>query len=166
MKYTDFETSAQRHLESCYHILETLTNSNAAYKKQKVDRLVLNVYYLSGYVIECTFKFAFFKAIRYDKKKNIELTHTILGIDYDLKSHNLTQLAAYLPRVDLSLPQNIPMITQTIPNTNHRIMADIWNSEIRYSLDYARTTFSIDVTLVQAYVDDVVKPIFEKLTRR
>lgn len=166
MKYTDFETSAKRHLESCYHILDNITPTNAPSKKQKADRLALNVYYLSGYTIECTFKFTFFKAIHFNKNKNIELEHAINGDFYDLKIHSLTKLAAYLPRVDTSLPRDIPMLTQSINNSKHKTMVDIWNSEIRYSLDYARTTFSIDVHLVETYVNDVVKPIFEKLTRR
>ena len=166
MKYTEFEISAKRHLESCYHILENLAGSSAAYKKQREDRLILTIYYLSGYTIECSLKFAFFKAIHASRSNEIVFSHTILGTAYDLKTHKLTQLVGYLSSVDTSLPRDIPMITQVIHNSEHKILANKWNSEIRYSPDYARINFEIDATLIRCYLDDVVKPIFEKLTRR
>ena len=166
MKYTEFETSARRHLESCYHILDNLINSTESFRKQKEDRLILNIYYLSGYVIECSLKFAFFKAVKFSKNDKIELNQIIRGTDYDMKTHSLRQLVSYLPVVDTSLPRDIPMLTQTIPDVSHKTLANQWNSEIRYSPDYARTKFAIDSLLMKEYLDNVVKPIFEKLTRR
>ena len=166
MKYTDFEISAQRHLESCYHILDNLAVSHIPYKKQQEIRLILNIYYLSGYAIECSLKFAFFKAMRLPKSNEIEFNYTIGTEICDLKTHNLAQLIRYLVIVDTSLPRDIPMITQLITNLPHKTLANKWNSEIRYSPDYARTSFSLDSALIRAYLDNVVKPIFEKLTRR
>ena len=72
----------------------------------------------------------------------------------------------YLESVDKSLPRDIPLITQVIPNQNHRTLTNKWNSEIRYSADYAKTAFTIDSALLKQYLDDVVKPIFDKLTKR
>lgn len=174
MKYTEFETSAKRHIESCYHILDNLTNTNSSFKKQKEDRLILNIYYLSGYVIECSLKFAFFKAIRFDKNTEIESLDYNDGSDIykfpdekgskSLKIHRLDGLKEYLESVDKSLPRDIPFITQTIANPFHKTLTNKWNSEIRYSVDYARTTFSIDSHLMKEYLDNVVKPIFDKLT--
>jgi hypothetical protein len=179
MKYTDFEVSALRHIDSCYHILDNLTASPVPYKKQKESRLLLNIYYLSGYAIECSLKFAFFKAIKFSKRDDID---TLDALNYSdgtnfysfaklkgkrsLQIHKLVVLSQYLESVDKSLPRDIPLITQVIPNLSHKILADKWDSEIRYSSDYAKTAFSIDSVLLKQYLDDVVKPIFDKLTKR
>ena len=176
MKYTDFEVSALRHIESCYHILDNLTASPVPYKKQKESRLLLNIYYLSGYAIECSLKFAFFKAIKFEKHHNIDTLNYSDGTNTylfekskgsrSLQIHNLVELCQYLECVDKSLPRDIPLITQVIPNQNHKTLTNKWNSEIRYSADYAKTTFTIDPALLKQYLDDVVKPIFDKLTKR
>lgn len=175
MKYKEFKISAQRHIESCYHILNNLTNSNASFRKQKEDRLVLNIYYLSGYAIECSIKFAFFKAIDFDEQTDIELlNHASKNDTYvfpdirgskSLKIHRLDGLRGYLEDVHKSLPRDIPFITQSITNLSHKALTNKWNSEIRYSPDFARTTFSIDSLLIKEYLDDVVTPIFDKLTK-
>jgi hypothetical protein len=176
MEYTKFETSAKRHIESCYHILDNLTNSSAPFKKQKEDRLIFNIYYLSGYVIECSLKFAFFKAIRYDKHTAINLLKHSDGVytyifpkaklrlEKSLQIHELDVLRNYLESVDKSLPHGIPFITQTITNQSHKILINKWNSEIRYSVCNAKILFPIDSHLMREYLDNVVKPIFDKLT--
>ena len=48
----DFERSAQIHKESC----DILLNTSSLSKAEK-ERIMCEVYYLSGYVLECSFKF-------------------------------------------------------------------------------------------------------------
>lgn len=183
MTYKDFKESAQRHLDACYHILEYIDSSPAAHKKTKSDRLSMNVYYLSGYVIECIIKFAFFKAIdhritidnkfKYHKRNDDTYQYGFTtDFERNLKTHNLDALRVYLGDVHKDLSRDIPFIRQSIRNTKYKMMIDNWNSEIRYAIEVNGTqvrglkALIVEPDLMKQYLDDVVKPIFDSLTTR
>jgi hypothetical protein len=162
MKYPAFELAAQRHLESCRHIMTHFAPTKTA----KDIRLLWNTYYLSGYVIECSLKYAFFKCT-FDR--NIDIKEFTYGIyTYEkLQTHQLDILKTYLIAVDSALSSDdIPFLTQSIGNQEHRALVNRWNSEIRYSTDFARFDFTFNQNLIENYLSDVVKPIFDKLTKR
>ncbi|MBR6103606.1 MAG: hypothetical protein IKP81_00935 [Paludibacteraceae bacterium] len=56
MEYTQFRNAAYRHLVSCQQLLEAAKNSKT--KKDIVDRLCLEIYYLSGYILETMLSYA------------------------------------------------------------------------------------------------------------
>jgi hypothetical protein len=75
MKYPDFKDAAARHILSCNYILNMLD----LLKEHEKRLLLWNTYYLSGYIVECSLKFAFFKGIRYDRSKDIEDLNYVFG---------------------------------------------------------------------------------------
>lgn len=76
MKYTEFGYAAERHLQTCQRLKE-LIECNTLGKSEK-ENLLKNLFYLTGYIVECSFKFAFFAKIyrsgnlSKDKSKNKE----------------------------------------------------------------------------------------------
>jgi hypothetical protein len=159
MVYTDFEIAAQRHLESCYHIIDNINSSRKTLKGD--NRLLWNTYYLSGYVIECSLKLAYFKTIVFEKTDDIITLPT-----WDkLKTHDLNLLLTYLENVAATtLPSEIPYVNQRIAD-DHRQLVNKWNSEIRYAIGYAGTVPTLNINLIKSYLDAVVKPIFDKLSK-
>ena len=65
------------------------------YSAEERNFLVLSLYYLSGYIIECSLKFKIFEVCNYDE--NIDITEEEcrnLGINYkkDIRIHNFEKL--------------------------------------------------------------------------
>lgn len=165
MKYTDYRIAAQRHLESCNHIMDCFHSTR---KDKKDIRLFWNTYYLSGYIIECSIKFAFFKKIGFNTNEDITTLNYNSGqFTYNhIKSHDLNHLKQYLEIVASStLPRDIPYVTAIISDIKLNQLVRKWNSEIRYAIGYAGTDPGLDEDLIKNYLKDVVKPIFEKLTQ-
>ena len=81
MVYTEYATAAERHIETCIHllgVLETQYQSKESEsgllpreQKEKLE-LLSNLYYLSGYIIECAYSYALCKHIALDSTIDIE----------------------------------------------------------------------------------------------
>lgn len=69
MVYTEYKEAAERHLEVCYTLSEILTDFEYQKQKRSVsdkeitthDRLLADLYYLSGYMVECLYSYAMCK---------------------------------------------------------------------------------------------------------
>ncbi len=169
MKYTEFKKSAKRHLDTCLHLVHNLNSlpedspkiAHARHEYQKC--LMLNVYYLSGYVIECILKYTFFQSIHYDRCKDVENLNqdNCDKIFKDLKTHKFAELVALVERYDKYLPSDIPIIKQQ-PKSEIKQMFNDWAPDQRY---YSNTSFSIDKTTLTEYLT-VVSQIHSKLANR
>lgn len=138
MKYTEFLSSAKRHNHACRVLkekLDSLGEDNVENVEYKF--LVLSLYYLSGYIIECSIKYKIFELENYDS--NLEVNEgecEKFGIDFKnkLKTHNFKRLQNYLDSLisDLSHVSEKKAINKLLNE---------WTPEIRYS--------SIDVNYKQ-----------------
>ncbi|WP_122431159.1 hypothetical protein [Pseudomonas viridiflava] len=130
MKYTEYLSSAKRHNHACRVLktkLESLDESELGSEEFKF--LVLSIYYLSGYIVECSLKFKIFELSNYDL--NIEVDEeecSKAGIDYKkrIKTHNFEKLQNYLD----SLVGGLSYTSQK-QEINHLLR--LWNPELRYS---------------------------------
>lgn len=80
MFYTEYKEAAERHLEVCFQLEKllihyqkvengrTLTNKEAKEKLQ----LLSDLYYLSGYIIECSYNYAIYKHISYPNTEPVK----------------------------------------------------------------------------------------------
>jgi hypothetical protein len=55
MKYSDFLIAAKRHEKTCKVIVEEINRVDDDF--EKINPLVSNLYYLSGYILECSLKY-------------------------------------------------------------------------------------------------------------
>ncbi len=99
MNFKDYKTASERHLETCLKlkdfVLNNLSNTHLTYNDIKIKNEVLgNIYYLSGYVIECIVNYGMLVYIDFDKickKENInsvyqlKLKHNKAKISYSSK---------------------------------------------------------------------------------
>jgi hypothetical protein len=98
---------------------------------------VLSLYYLSGYIIECSIKYKIFELENYDSNSEVnEGECEKVGIDFKnkIKTHNFKRLQNYLD----SLISDISHVSEK--KAINKLMNE-WTPEIRYS--------SIDVNYKQ-----------------
>jgi hypothetical protein len=166
MKYTEFKKSAKRHLDTCSHLTKTLNSvqthaSTTTHTRQEYqNNLLLNVYYLSGYVIECILKYTFFQSIHYDQRKDVEELdqHDCDRTFNDLKTHRFDELIALVEKYDKHLPSDIPILRQRSTKEVERMFKS-WDPAQRY------ISSGIDKTVLEEYLS-VVGQIHSKLSNR
>jgi len=129
MKYTDYLVSAKRHNLACKALkekIESLSDTNE--NNDELKFLALSLYYLSGYIIECSLKFKIFEIKGFDKNSDInELECSKFDIDYKkrIKTHNFQRLQEYLD----SLVSDISHISESCDvNT----LLNNWKPDVRY----------------------------------
>ncbi len=169
MKYTEFKKAAKRHLDTCHHLVHNLNSLPVNFPKitharhEYQNNLILNVYYLSGYVIECILKYTFFQSIHYDRRKDVENLNqdNCDKVFKDLKTHSFAELVALVERYDKHLPSDIPILKQQ-PKKEIKQMFNAWAPDQRY---YSNTSFGIDKTSLEEYLT-VISQIHSKLANR
>lgn len=130
MKYTEFLSSAKRHNHACRVLKEKLDSlGEDSAESVEYKFLVLSLYYLSGYIIECSIKYKIFELESYDLNSDVnEGECEKAGIDYKkkIKTHNFKKLQNYLD----SLISDMSHVSEK-KSTNKLI--NEWTPEIRYS---------------------------------
>jgi hypothetical protein len=130
MKYTEFLSSARRHNHACKVLKEKLDSlGEDSVENVEYKFLVLSLYYLSGYIIECSIKFKIFELKSFDVNSDVnEGECEKAGIDYKnkIKTHNFKRLQNYLD----SLVSDISHVSNK--KSINKLMYE-WNPEIRYS---------------------------------
>ena len=168
MFYTDYKDAAERHLETCYNLVEKLNIFEDKKQKGGIStlesktqmNLLSNLYYLSGYMFECLYNYAICKkglvpdnlSIRDLDRVPPNGTYGTLPICFNANKKN-TNIRHCLQRSghrmtlsDLSFldsyanSENIPLLH----NNNHfaestiRVLFDNWSVYERYKINYDR----------------------------
>lgn len=166
MIYTEYANAAERHQETCVQLLHILdgrykskeiaSGLSARERKEKVE-LLGNLYYLSGYIIECAYSYAICKHIGLnlaDSPKNQLRSVQIGGVTWSPNntsrygaSHALTRIGHKMSVPEMSYfssgpgsvagVSSIPIIggsDMSTPTT--RNLFDNWSAEIRYSIGF------------------------------
>lgn len=126
MKYPQFLASAKRHRSACSVLLKEISEITDRPKRQE---LLITVYYLSGYIIECALKFKIFEVSSFDEKANIEDNNKYLqkGFNYkeNIRTHNFCSLQNTLSSLctDISYENNNPEQGNLISE---------WEPKVRY----------------------------------
>ncbi|MCW2475843.1 MULTISPECIES: hypothetical protein [unclassified Symbiopectobacterium] len=129
MRYTEYLFSAYKHNQACRVLKEKIDQyDESKFNTEEVKFLILNLYYLSGYIIECSMKFKIFELCNYDRLTEInESGCNVRGINYrrDIKNHNFDILQNTLS----SFIGDFPHMSK---NKSVNILIKKWNPEIRY----------------------------------
>lgn len=130
VKYTEFLTSAKRHNHACRVLKAKLDSFNEDdLRSEEFKFLVLSLYYLSGYIIECALKFKIFELKQYNP--NIEVDEQNCknaGIEYRkrIRTHKFSSLQNYLDSL-------IGGFSHISNNSEINRLLSEWSPEIRYS---------------------------------
>jgi hypothetical protein len=132
LKYPEFLTSARRHSEACRVLKEKI---ELYLINEHNNELVLSLYYLSGYIIECSLKYKMLELWGFESTVDVNKTECEkLELTYhkDVKIHNFTRLQEILSskQSDLSYVSDVQDIQNLLEN---------WDPLVRYehtTLDY------------------------------
>ncbi|KAF0860240.1 hypothetical protein Y888_07350 [Mixta calida B021323] len=129
MKYTEYLFSAKKHNHTCRIIKEKIDGyDEGELETDEAKFLVLSLYYLSGYIIECSMKFKIFELCNYDRMTEIdEVGCSKVGIDYKrhIKKHNFDILQNTLS----SFIGDFPHMSK---DKEVNKLINLWNPELRY----------------------------------
>lgn len=150
VSYTEFRKSACRHFEVCDDMLKKLVKSDN-FPTGKKKSVLLEIYYLSGYIIECILKFVLFSHLNFKKHDDV--------YDYkdkDWKNHDFNKLITILNELDFKFSQDIPIIGSKhgIPPKVLKLYSD-WSTDYRYVSTVV--DFDLQVELVEAYLVNIEK---------
>jgi hypothetical protein len=133
LKYPEYLSSARRHNEACRVLKERIElyinddNSNEL-SNEKCNRLVLILYYLSGYIIECSLKYKMLELWGFDSTVDInKLECTKLELNYfrDVKIHDFTRLQEVLSSKQ-------PDLSHVSEEHDVQSLLEMWDPYVRY----------------------------------
>lgn len=130
MLYIEYYRSALRHLDVCKTMmahLDTMPKKSSCFIKR--ERLKLDIYYLSGYIIETMISYSFFVNMKWQKNVHIE---TCEYYNKGFKSHKLqTKIFFVTSKVHCDF-SGIPLLGNRIENKLERKMFNDWSEVVRY----------------------------------
>ncbi len=163
MIYRDFRIAANRHLQTCKYMCEFL---NCKPNESEKANIITDIYYLSGYVIECIIKYAIYDYIKYDPKADVaDLTPEGKYKQYNIsykgntiyrtQTHDLQHLKGIL----IFINGNDPFIGMS--SSKLTTLYKGWHSEVRYKIDH-----DLKQELTESNVSQFIKIVDEKIYKK
>ncbi len=132
MVYKDFLNAAHKHEYTCQVLLDKLERIDEKREKESFRFLILNFYYLSGYIIECIIKYGIYSLVDFPKDEDVKkLDKDNLTYKDHIKYHQFKRYEEYLnQRIGISLPliRDKSGIDKKVLKLYHD-----WDAAIRYS---------------------------------
>ncbi len=96
MKYLEYLSAAKRHRQACKILNEKIsTFPEDETNKDNFNYLVISLYYLSGYIIECSLKFKILELSGFDSESDVNKVECRkVGINYyeEIRIHDFEKL--------------------------------------------------------------------------
>lgn len=153
MQYREYYQSALRHLEVCKMMMQSLESMDAKiYNTAKRERLKLDIYYLSGYIIETMISYTFFINIRWEKNKHIE---KYSYYNYGFKTHKLSAKLAFAISMAHCDYSGVSLLGIKICDTVERKMFNEWSEVVRYQNPKTYSNLDFTVEDLKKYIEDI-----------
>lgn len=132
MVYAEYLNSARKHLRTCEVIMVEISkiDSTKGHKKADKKHLLLNFYYLTGYIFECSIKYGIYKLINFDSTLDVNSLNE-RGLTYSdhIRHHKFIKYDEQLISRSggIKLVDNISSVE---PDIRHLYKS--WDAEVRY----------------------------------
>lgn len=132
--YTDFITASHRNLAVCKELLSILPNCD----NPKKQRILHKVYYLSGYIVEFCYKYAFFHSLRVNKYENL---NEFRDNEFRKKwrEHSFQKLRNLCDENKIVFSSDIPYLGSNIADRKNKMLINSWDVQIRYSIKLSKS---------------------------
>lgn len=179
MDYRNYQKASEKHLSTCKTIMNSviLLNGNdqaIINQEQKLNSVLHNVYYLSGYTLECIINYAIFKHFKWSKPSIMDEDHSFskrCGLSYGkLKQVNKQSTYPYIIHKH-EFSRNIDILrkefsTSKIPliDVTEKLDSEVlklfnsWRVEIRYHPPENKySSIQLTTANIQKFVDTTDK---------
>ena len=156
LNFLEFRTAGFRNLNVCKELVTCLENCDSA---RKVN-LLHKIFYLSGYVIEFSFKYILFNSLKLGKFENL-YTYRDEAFRKKWQQHDFEKLRSLCTECKIHLNTDIPYLGTRIKDKELEALLKAWDVQIRYSLVLSHHA----VVLEESRMRDLVRLIEEILTK-
>ena len=144
MYYTEYKSASIRHLNTCRHLIDNL---HLAATQQTERNILLNIYYLAGYTIECIVNFAIYDYIQFSKTNDVKSLSLLnnsynvsfypskknnISANFIIHTHNFQKNCQFFSAQSISDASKIPHFDNYIPNPSLVPLFNDWKPEVRY----------------------------------
>lgn len=140
MKYKEYEKAAKRHNVTCRFLIKKIYDPHEFdINPDDEAKLILNIYYLTGYIIENIISYSLFKVINYDKNKSVyDLDDKNRGIKFNthFRKHSEGSNKAkidFIRNFGGVISSSIPIIGDKKVAGELMEMYSKWDATIRYT---------------------------------
>lgn len=159
MDYIQFKNAAYRHLVSCKQLLNATKDSTT--KKDTKDRLCLEIYYLSGYILEAMLSYAVCSSM--NVKGDVYQSKPFKEDSTKFKVHDLNQKYSYALQNGCYGLRNICFFQKKHPETVIQNLFHDWHVKYRYE---NRANLSPEIlTKYISSIEGVYQTILKNYTR-
>lgn len=146
MEYREFRNAAYRHLVSCKQMLSDVTNTSI--RQDIKNRLCLEIYYISGYILETMLSYAVCSSM--NVKGDINKSKPFKQDSAEFKTHRLMQKYTYAINNGCIGLRNLCFFQ--IPHQNKKIqeLFTKWKVDYRYEKKE-----NISPDLLEEYIDSI-----------
>lgn len=174
MDYKDYKTASERHLETCLKLKDVVTNKYVKDVLTKTEvknrnELLMNMYYLTGYVIECIVSYGILKYINIEKiykerslrkLKDLASLYSAQKVSYDHNDqyarwsitnpkHNIEKNLTFFTIEAKLSGMNIRGIDKNIDSDLKKMIKN-WNADYRY---FIKDTFILDINKIFSFLN-------------
>lgn len=160
LNYVDFRKASFRNLSVCKELLERLENCESKNK----NHILHKIYYLSGYIIEFSYKYALFQHLGLSKIDNI-YNFGDINFKKKWKEHDFLKLRSLCLENNLNFSTDIPYFGSRIENKEIESLINSWDVQIRYNLSLANKTIILDESQMKNFVFSI-EDILNKITTK
>lgn len=150
MDYKEFRNAAHRHLVTCQKMCDALSGIK---DQEEKNAIMVDVYYLSGYVFETLLSYAIFcSSDNKTRKKPVE-EHP----DYEngFKTHDFQAKICFAKNHQCDL-NGITFISQKHANETYMKLFNGWCVELRYKSPKSCPAISmVNETLIKGYINSI-----------
>lgn len=153
MLFNEYYYSAFRHLDVCNMMLEKLSTMNGKVNlESNRKRLMLDIYYLSGYVIETMISYSHFVSLGWEKNINIE---TYSKYNKGFKTHNLSSKLMFA--VSNAHCDYSGVVLLGVPSSNviQKRMFKEWSEKVRYQNPKTSSNLDFNEDDLRKYLSDI-----------
>ena len=159
MEYKEFRNAAYRHLVSCKQMLSDVTNTQL--QQDVKNRLCLEIYYLSGYVLETMLSYAVCSSMNVEG--NVYKSRPFTTDSKEFKTHRLMQKYNYAIKNGCLGLKNLCFFQTQHQNKDIQKLFANWSVDYRYE---KRENISQDLLVEYiTSIENVYCEIFKKYTR-
>jgi len=166
MIYEDYKVASLRHLQTCQYMYQHLDSVTDPIENANI---LADIYYLSGYVMECITNYAIYKYVKFNPQGDVQnlnypkISFSTInqGKKYYIATHNFQRNSKILPHG--SKKQQIPFIGDDKPSKYLAVKDLYWYwhpGNIRYSLD-SKLTLQLTKPNIKLFVE-LAEEIYNK----